>query len=74
LSARLVDAGGDCHPLRRDVERVLAGDYRITHTTLQVDHVGPRPAAPDAIASLPPPDRHCDDSHGPVHRYEPHDH
>jgi cobalt-zinc-cadmium efflux system protein len=71
----LVDTGNDCHALRHDVERVLAGGYGITPTTLQVDHVGPRPAAlPDAIASLPPPDRHCDDSHGPVHRDEPHDH
>jgi cobalt-zinc-cadmium efflux system protein len=39
LSAHvLVGRGEDCHALRRDVERVLAERFGITHTTLQVDH------------------------------------
>ena len=39
LSAHvLVGRGEDCHALRREVERVLAERFGITHTTLQVDH------------------------------------
>ena len=39
LSAHvLVGRGEDCHALRRDVERMLARHFGITHTTLQVDH------------------------------------
>ena len=41
LSAHvLVDPGTDCHALRRDLELAVAGEYGITHTTLQVDHAG----------------------------------
>ena len=53
LSAHvLVGRGEDCHRLRREIERVLAGRFGITHTTLQVDHdasdalIELRPAAP----------------------------
>ncbi|HEX5120873.1 MAG TPA: cation diffusion facilitator family transporter [Pseudonocardiaceae bacterium] len=71
LSAHvLVDQGGDCHALRRDLEQVLAGDYAITHTTLQVDHAVPA----SRRTSSPVDDAHCEDSHGPVHRDEPHSH
>ncbi|MFF2847900.1 cation diffusion facilitator family transporter [Streptomyces sp. NPDC058001] len=39
LSAHvLVEPGGDCHAVRRDLERIMRHDYGITHTTLQVDH------------------------------------
>jgi len=39
LSAHvLVGRGEDCHGLRREIERVLASQFDITHTTLQVDH------------------------------------
>ncbi len=39
LSAHvLVGRGEDCHARRRDVERVLASSFGVTHTTLQVDH------------------------------------
>ncbi|GAA1360035.1 cation diffusion facilitator family transporter [Streptomyces beijiangensis] len=63
LSAHiLVDPGGDCHAVRRDLEKVLSHDYRIDHTTLQVDHT-----TEPALA-------HCGDPHGPVHRDAPHDH
>lgn len=41
LSAHvLVERDEDCHQRRRDVEELLRRDYRIAHTTLQVDHVG----------------------------------
>lgn len=37
----LVQPGDDCHARRRDLERLLAGEYGIEHTTLQVDHARP---------------------------------
>jgi cobalt-zinc-cadmium efflux system protein len=41
LSAHvLVGQSEDCHTRRRDLEDLLARDYGISHTTLQVDHVG----------------------------------
>ncbi len=40
LSAHvLVDPDRDCHATREQLQRLLAADYGITHTTLQVDHV-----------------------------------
>jgi cobalt-zinc-cadmium efflux system protein len=78
LSAHvLVDPGSDCHTLRRDLERVLTADYAITHTTLQVDRVGAEAASTvvdGAAHTLPMAGEHCDDTHGPVHRDEPHAH
>ena len=41
LSAHvLVSQSEDCHARRRDLEDLLAREYGISHTTLQVDHVG----------------------------------
>jgi cobalt-zinc-cadmium efflux system protein len=41
LSAHvLVGHTEDCHARRRDLETLLAREYGISHTTLQVDHVG----------------------------------
>jgi cobalt-zinc-cadmium efflux system protein len=41
LSAHvLVGRSEDCHARRRDLEGLLAHEYGISHTTLQVDHVG----------------------------------
>jgi len=41
LSAHvLVGRGEDCHGRRLELERVLADEFGIEHTTLQVDHVG----------------------------------
>ena len=41
LSAHvLVGQSEDCHARRRDLEDFLAREYGISHTTLQVDHVG----------------------------------
>jgi cobalt-zinc-cadmium efflux system protein len=43
LSAHvLVPQGGDCHGVRRELERLLEERFSITHTTLQVDHAPPR--------------------------------
>ena len=40
LSAHvLVDQHEDCHRRRRELERMLAEEYAIEHTTLQVDHL-----------------------------------
>jgi cobalt-zinc-cadmium efflux system protein len=36
----LVGRSEDCHARRRDLEVFLAHEYGISHTTLQVDHVG----------------------------------
>ncbi|MFE9559769.1 cation diffusion facilitator family transporter [Streptomyces sp. NPDC006487] len=74
LSAHvLVAPEGDCHAVRRDLEALLAKEYGITHTTLQVDHVQ------DSLLTVgrhgeDQPDTHCADAHGPVHRQGPHDH
>ncbi|MGW4647344.1 cation diffusion facilitator family transporter [Kitasatospora sp. NPDC004289] len=82
LSAHvLVAPGGDCHAVRRDLQRTLREEYRITHTTLQVDHVGEQ-LGQDLLtlgrsaveARDRPRDEHCDDGHGPVHRGGPHEH
>lgn len=76
LSAHvLVEPAGECHAVRRDLERLLEKEYGVTHTTLQVDH------AQEALLSVGragedpwPRDPHCADAHGPVHREGPHDH
>jgi cobalt-zinc-cadmium efflux system protein len=48
LSAHvLVGKGEDCHARRRDIERMIAERFGITHTTLQVDH-----DAADALIEL----------------------
>lgn len=75
LSAHiLVEPAGDCHAVRRDLEKLLQHDYGITHTTLQVDHV-PDPVLQVARPGEPTGDpAHCEDPHGPVHRDEPHAH
>jgi cobalt-zinc-cadmium efflux system protein len=40
LSAHvLVHEGGDCHEIRRELERMLDDRFSIDHTTLQVDHI-----------------------------------
>jgi cobalt-zinc-cadmium efflux system protein len=45
LSAHvLVEPGADCHAARRRLEQLLAGDFGLNHTTLQVDHAPARTA------------------------------
>ncbi|HEY0542426.1 MAG TPA: cation diffusion facilitator family transporter [Actinoallomurus sp.] len=60
----LVAPGEDCHAVRADLEALLAAEYRITHTTLQVDHTLD-PPFDDSASTV---DEHCEESHGPVHR------
>lgn len=78
LSAHiLVTPSGDCHAVRRDLQRRLREEYRITHATLQVDHLGEDDdqqllQITDSAAALSA--EHCADSHGPVHRAGPHTH
>ncbi len=63
LSAHiLVDPTGDCHDVRRDIEVLLTGTYRIDHTTLQVDHVD------RAGIAGGPMDPDCEAPHGPRHQ------
>lgn len=39
LSAHvLVEPRADCHGIRRELERMLSERFRLTHTTLQVEH------------------------------------
>ena len=40
LSAHVLVRRGDDYARRRELEQVLARDYGIEHTTLQVDHAG----------------------------------
>ncbi|MFE1961504.1 cation diffusion facilitator family transporter [Streptomyces sp. NPDC059479] len=73
LSAHvLVSPDSDCHAVRRDLERLVGQKYKISHTTLQVDH------APKEIRALAHTGaaygEHCEAPHGPVHRDEPHPH
>ena len=45
LSAHvLVEPGADCHAARRRLEQVLADEFGLSHTTLQVDHATARQA------------------------------
>jgi cobalt-zinc-cadmium efflux system protein len=78
----LVAPRQDCHAVRADLEALFAGEYGITHLTLQVDHApGGRTAEGDAgtgadtehagqgAAAHPAGEEHCEDAHGP--RYLP---
>jgi cobalt-zinc-cadmium efflux system protein len=38
----LVEPGADCHAARRRLERLLHDRFRVSHTTLQVDHAARR--------------------------------
>lgn len=74
LSAHvLVEPDGDCHGVRRAMEKLLRHDYGITHTTLQVDHL---PDRMQVARSGEAADKagHCANPHGPVHRAGPHAH
>ncbi|MEU7867610.1 cation diffusion facilitator family transporter [Dactylosporangium sp. NPDC049140] len=58
LSAHvLVAPGRDCHAARAAIEELLRHEYRLTHSTLQVDHAHAGPA-----------DVHCEDAHGVAYR------
>ncbi len=80
LSAHiLVDPASDCHHIRRELEDLLREGYGITHTTLQVDHLGEdhdgrllQITGPYETGGGARPGR--EDTHGPVHRPGPHAH
>lgn len=78
LSAHvLVTPGGDCHAVRRDLERQLRGSWGITHTTLQVDHLGEADSGSHLLQISDRPDTDQpdgEDTHGPIHRQGPHPH
>ncbi|GAB3886951.1 cation diffusion facilitator family transporter [Kibdelosporangium lantanae] len=62
LSAHVLVGGDvDCHETQEKLEHILAAEFSVTHTTLQVDHAVD--ADGDGL-----PDRHCDDTHGAPHR------
>lgn len=66
LSAHiLVDAAGDCHAVRRDLEVLLKDTYKIDHTTLQVDHTQTSTPTSDAVDQI---GENCEEPHGPRHR------
>ena len=46
----IVAAGEDCHQRRRDLQRVLAEEFGVEHTTLQVDHA----AEPGQLLTIEP--------------------
>jgi cobalt-zinc-cadmium efflux system protein len=65
LSAHvLVDPTGDCHAVRRDLEVLLVGDYKIDHTTLQVDHAHDEQPATGTLQQL---GENCEEPHGARH-------
>lgn len=56
----LVGREEDCHERRRELERVLADDFGIEHTTLQADHVGDHDPEDRRIEFLPRIERRRD--------------
>jgi len=53
LSAHvLVEPGSDCHALRRQLETMLAAQFGLDHTTLQVDHATAPGAVPVELRSF----------------------
>lgn len=75
LSAHVVvERDGDCHEVRRTLDELLAKEYGLTHTTLQIDHVPQRQAELSAAGVSGEAQAHCTDFHGPIHRSGPHEH
>jgi cobalt-zinc-cadmium efflux system protein len=63
----LVERHQNCHAIRTDLEELLAGEFGITHATLQVDHV-PSPGTLARAAEEHADLQHCGESHGPSYR------
>ena len=71
LSAHvLVGLGVDCHAIRAHLDDMLGKQFGVSHTTMQVDHVGPEHGA----SGIKPYTAHCEDAHGPTHTIGEHDH
>ena len=47
----VVDAGNDCHEVRRQLSRLLADEFALRHSTLQVEHA--RAAQPPLQIEIP---------------------
>jgi cobalt-zinc-cadmium efflux system protein len=47
----LVRPNADCHGIRRNLEKLVAERYEITHTTLQVDHVSDSTVSVQSLVS-----------------------
>ncbi|MFI9028090.1 cation diffusion facilitator family transporter [Streptomyces sp. NPDC053560] len=75
LSAHvLVAHDADCHTVREDLEKILQGEYGVSHSTLQVDHAPPSTLDVSRHGVPEPEPAHCVAAHGPVHRDEAHAH
>jgi cobalt-zinc-cadmium efflux system protein len=58
--------------VRATIEVLLRTDYRITHSTLQVDHADTDPSVSTGYeVDLDDSDAHCDDAHGASYRPVP---
>lgn len=79
LSAHiLVQPAGDCHAVRRGLERLLREQYNIDHVTLQLDHapadLARATANGTAVRDHANAECRCAEPHGAVHRPGPHPH
>jgi cobalt-zinc-cadmium efflux system protein len=54
----LVSKDADCHARRRELETVLQKEFSITHTTLQVDHVGDHASVGPLLRFTSRPEKH----------------
>jgi cobalt-zinc-cadmium efflux system protein len=71
LSAHvLVAPGQPCHQIRLQLKDLLGKRFEVTHTTLQVDHVGDDRRASGSGGNA----AHCEDAHGPAHTSGDHPH
>jgi cobalt-zinc-cadmium efflux system protein len=70
LSAHvLVSEGRDCHAVRATIEEMLRTEYKITHSTLQVDHADTDPSVSSGFEiDINDPNAHCADHHGDTYR------
>jgi cobalt-zinc-cadmium efflux system protein len=49
----LVAPGADCHAKRRELDRMLAESFDLTHTTLQVEHAEGGPSSVELGTAVP---------------------
>jgi cobalt-zinc-cadmium efflux system protein len=66
----LVAPGVDCHAIRTCLDDLIGGKFGVSHTTMQVDHVGNEHGA----SGITPYTAHCVDAHGPAHTVGEHEH
>jgi hypothetical protein len=52
----VVDAGHDCHEVRRNLSRLLADSFDLPHSTLQVEHARAQQAPLQIELATPDPD------------------